>query len=151
VGVIATALVGVACTGSGGAGGGGGGGGDSGGAVKNGGTFRLGTGSGIDSMNPFVTFQQDSYTVFEYIYPFLVQYDTKTLEFKPDFATSWDTSADALTWTFHTRPDAKWSDGQPLTAEDAAWTFNTIIKYGKGPTANFSGAFSHVASITAPD
>jgi peptide/nickel transport system substrate-binding protein len=146
VGVVAAALVGVACTSSGQ-----GGNESTGGAVKNGGTLRLGTASGIDSMNPFVTFQQDSYSVFAYIYPFLVQYDTKTLAFEPDFATSWDTSSDGLTWTFHTRAGAKWSDGQPLTAEDAAWTFNTIIKYGKGPTANFSGAFAHVTSVTAPD
>jgi peptide/nickel transport system substrate-binding protein len=145
-GLVAVALVGAACTSSGT-----GNEGASGGSVKNGGTLRIGTPSGIDSMNPFVTFQQDSYSVFSYIYPFLVQYDTKTLEFKPDFATSWDTSADGLTWTFKTRAGAKWSDGQPLAADDVAWTYNMIIKYGKGPTANFSAAFSHVSSITAPD
>jgi len=123
----------------------------SGGQVKKGGTLRLGTASGIDSLNPFVTFQQDSYSSFEYIYPFLVQYDTKSLQFAPDFASSWETSSDGLTWTFHTRPNAKWSDGQPLTAEDAAWTFETIIKYQKGPTANFGQDFAHVSSITTPD
>jgi len=76
--------------------------GNAGGGIKEGGTLRLGTGSGIDSMNPFVTFQQDSYSTFEYIYPFLVQYDTKTLDFVGDFATKWETSPDGLTWTFHT-------------------------------------------------
>jgi len=122
-----------------------------GGQVKEGGTLRLGTLTGIDSMNPFVAFSQDSYSIFEYIYPFLVQYDTKTLQFAPDFATSWEQSADGLTWTFHTRPNAKWSDGQPLTADDAAWTFNETIKYEKGPTAGASGTFAHVESVTAPD
>ena len=27
------------------------------------------------------------------------------------------------------RPDAKWSDGEPMTAADAAWTINTTVKY----------------------
>ena len=35
----------------------------------------IGTTSNIDTMNPFVTFQQNSYAAFEYIYPQLVQFD----------------------------------------------------------------------------
>ncbi|MFI4933308.1 MAG: peptide ABC transporter substrate-binding protein [Caulobacterales bacterium] len=35
----------------------------------------------------------------------------------PGMATSWTTSADGLTWTFHLR-DALWSDGTPVTADD---------------------------------
>jgi len=57
---------------------------------------------------------------------FLVQYETKSLQFAPDFATSWQTSSDGLTWTFHTRSGAKWSDGQPLTADDVAYTYNLM-------------------------
>ena len=109
------------------------------GGVKTGGHLILGTLSNIDTLNPFVTFQQNSYSTFEYIYPQLVQYDLKTLEFVPDFARTWETSADGLTWTFHTVPNAKWSDGQPLTANDAAFTFDTILKYGDGPAANLVG------------
>jgi acetoin utilization deacetylase AcuC-like enzyme len=33
-----------------------------------------------------------------------------------------------------TQPGAKWSDGKPLTAADAAWTYSTIIKFQSGPT-----------------
>jgi peptide/nickel transport system substrate-binding protein len=116
-----------------------------------GGTLRVGTASGIDSMNPFVAFQQDAYATFEYIYPMLVQYDTRTLQFQGDFATDWETSSDKLTWTFHTRPNSKWSDGEPLTAEDVAWTFNTILKYGDGPTANWIGTLAHVDKVEATD
>jgi peptide/nickel transport system substrate-binding protein len=145
---LAAGLVAAACGGSSGSQAGGAGGE---GAVKEGGILRLGTMTGIDSLNPFVTFQQDSYSTFEYIYPFLVQYNTKTLQYAPDFATKWETSADGLTWTFHTVPNAKWSDGQPLTAADVAWTFNTIIKFGNGPTANFSQDFTHIDSIATPD
>jgi peptide/nickel transport system substrate-binding protein len=118
--------------------------------VIEGGTFRLGTSSGIDSLNPYVAFQQDAYTTFAYIYPFLVQYD-EHLQFAPDFAESWTTSPDGRTWTFKTRAGAKWSDGQPLTAHDAAWTFTTDLKFADGATANAATLLSHVKSVTAPD
>jgi oligopeptide transport system substrate-binding protein len=36
----------------------------------------------------------------------------------PGAAASWEISPDHLTYTFHLRPDAKWSDGQPVTARD---------------------------------
>ena len=52
--------------------------------------------------------------------------------FAPDFATSWKASNGGKTWTFKTVPDANWSDGQPLTAADAAWTINTDVKYQGG-------------------
>ena len=60
----------------------------SGSSVKNGGVFRLGSNSSIDSLNPFVAFQGDAYVTFEYIYPMLVQYNPK-LQFVADFARTW--------------------------------------------------------------
>jgi peptide/nickel transport system substrate-binding protein len=56
-----------------------------------------------------------------------------------------------LTWTFHTQPNAKWSDGKPLTAADAAWTYNTIIKFKSGPTAALSIPDLKSASAPRPD
>jgi peptide/nickel transport system substrate-binding protein len=60
-------------------------------------------------------------------------------------------SPDGLTWTFHTQPGAKWSDGKPLTAADAAWTYQTILKFQNGATANSAGYVAHMKSATAPN
>jgi peptide/nickel transport system substrate-binding protein len=112
--------------------------------------FRLGSNSSIDSLNPFVAFQGDAYVTFEYIYPMLVQYNPK-LQFVADFARSWSESPDGRVWTFHTQPGAKWSDGKPLTAADAAWTYQTILKYQDGATANSAGYVAHLKSAVAPN
>jgi len=45
----------------------------------------------------------------------------------PGAATSWETSADGLVWTFHLRPDAVWSDGTPLTADDFVYGFRRAL------------------------
>jgi peptide/nickel transport system substrate-binding protein len=128
-----------------------GGGGSSSTSATTGGVLKIGTASNIDSMNPFVAFQQDAYTLFEQMYPFLIQYRSKDLQFAPDFSLTWKESTDGLTWTFNTVPNAKWSDGQPLTAKDAAWTLNTIMKFAKGATANLAGDVAHVTSVKATD
>jgi peptide/nickel transport system substrate-binding protein len=138
--VLGALLLAIAATGCGGSGSNG----------ENGGTFRLGTSNGIDSLNPYVAFNQDSYSAFEYIYPVLVQYDSK-LHFAPFFARSWHSSNGGKTWTFKTQPNAKWSDGKPLTAADAAWTINTDIKYKDGGAANSAGVVNHIKNATAPN
>src|SRR3954470_10154431 len=38
----------------------------------------------------------------------------------PAVAERWEKSADSLTWTFHLRANAKWSNGEPVTAADFA-------------------------------
>lgn len=123
----------------------------SGPAAKTGGTFRLGTSSRIDSLNPYVAFNQDAYSMFEYVYPFLIQYDKANKKFVADFATSWKASKGGKTWTFKVRKGAKWTDGKPLTAKDAAWTINTDIKYAAGGAANAAGLIAHIKNAKAPD
>ena len=121
-----------------------------GGSVASGGTLRVGSTGKIDSMNPFVTLEQLPLDLFPNIYPLLIQYDTG-LDFVPSFATTWSQSPDGLTWTFHTRSGAAWSDGRPLTAADAAWTLNTIVRFRNGPSANYGGTVAHMTSASAPD
>ena len=121
-----------------------------GGAVKEGGTLRLAAFDGIDSLNPFVGVNDDAYSAYMEMYPYLVQYDSK-LNFAPDFATSWTHTSDGMTWTFKTVANAKWSDGQPLTASDVAFTYNMIIKYQNGPTGSAASSVAGLQNVTASD
>jgi peptide/nickel transport system substrate-binding protein len=52
------------------------------------------------------------------------------LEIVDDLATGYEVSDDGLVWTVHLRDDVKFSDGQPLTAEDVVYTYETASKSG---------------------
>jgi peptide/nickel transport system substrate-binding protein len=123
------------------------------GAVTEGGILRIGTTNYIDSFNPWNFIESQAYNAFIMVYPQLVQYDYQDGEYilVGDLADSWDTSSDGKTWTFHLKSGTKWSDGEPLTAEDIAWTINTTVKYAAGPTAVMAPALNHVRDAEAPD
>jgi oligopeptide transport system substrate-binding protein len=54
----------------------------------------------------------------------LVGLDAKTLKVVPNLAQSWDVSPDGKTYTFHLRPNLKFSNGDPLTAQDFAYSID---------------------------
>lgn len=116
----------------------------------NGPLFRLGTTAIPDSLNPFVAQQSVSNAILWFISPMVVGIDADGNP-APDFAKSWSVSPDGQTWTFNTQPEAKWSDGEPLTAEDAAWTLSTIMQFQDGPTATQAGYVAGMVSATAPN
>lgn len=57
----------------------------------------------------------------------LVVRDPKTLEPEPGMAESWTTSPDGLAWTFAIREGARWTNGDPVTAEDFARSFERLL------------------------
>ena len=69
---------------------------------------------------------------------------------KPWLAKSWETSADGKTWTFHLQPNAKWTDGQPVTADDVAFTFDYDLK-GPGAALGLLPSVTYIDSVTATD
>jgi peptide/nickel transport system substrate-binding protein len=148
--LIATMVLAAAVTAAAGCGGGGAAAGGGGGGTVKGGILRVGTTNYIDSLNPFVALESQSYNAFVMEYPQLVQYGPNE-KLEGDWATSWTHSSDGLTWTFHLKAGGKWSDGKPLTATDAAWMGNLIVKYAAGATALTAAALTHVTSMTAPN
>ncbi len=88
------------------------------------------------------------------IYEPMMIYNTVKGELTPWLATKYVWSADNKMLTFTLRSDVKWSDGQPFTATDVAYTFNlfknTTGLQGPGGQA-MNGATAYVDTATAPD
>ncbi|MFD1717347.1 peptide ABC transporter substrate-binding protein [Georgenia deserti] len=65
---------------------------------------------------------------------------------RPGVADDWEVSDDGLTWTFHIRDGASWSNGEPLTAEHFAWTYERLLDPERGE----SGVTTNASSYQAP-
>lgn len=61
------------------------------------------------------------------LYEGLVTPEPQTLQPMPGVAERWEVSADKLTYTFHLRPQARWSNGEPLGAEDFAFAYRRAL------------------------
>jgi peptide/nickel transport system substrate-binding protein len=101
------------------------------------------------SLNPLFDESAASRNVWELLFESLVRPDPKTGVPSPWLAESWDASPDGLTWTFHIRPNVKWSDGQALSASDAEFTFQTVLD--PRTKTLYRSRFDNVASFDAPD
>jgi peptide/nickel transport system substrate-binding protein len=89
---------------------------------------RIGTPGAVDSLNPFIGWSDLSFEIFTDEYLLLCGRDTQTLQTDDrGVAKSWEVSPDGLTWTFYLNEGITWHDGEPVTAEDVAFTFNYII------------------------
>ena len=66
------------------------------------------------------------------------------LEPLPDLAESWDVSADGLMYTFHLREGVKWHDGQPFTAQDVKFTWESICHPDNPRARQLCSFFSRV-------
>ncbi|MBE1461202.1 ABC transporter substrate-binding protein [Kibdelosporangium phytohabitans] len=112
--------------------------------------LRAGVTQELDSLNPFITITRVGTDLTRLTYEYLTTYDPKDYKPVPGLAEKWETSADKLTWTFTIRSGVKWSDGRPVTAGDAAFTFSTMMSNKDAATAN--GNFVQGwDSVTAPD
>jgi oligopeptide transport system substrate-binding protein len=63
--------------------------------------------------------------VFDLFEGLVVQSASGAIE--PGAARAWETTTDGLVWTFYLRPDAVWSDGSPLTADDFVYSFRRAL------------------------
>jgi len=107
-----------------------------------------------DTLNPFATW--NSYWPMCFTYDCLVGVDAQRHSDRKGFAKEWSVSADNVTWTFKIWPGLKWSDGQPATARDAAFTYNYLRGSVGTPEElnvgwNNTDGLEQVESITALD
>lgn len=61
----------------------------------------------------------------------LTDYDPKTLQPIPGVAVRWEASADNRQWTFYLRRDARWSNNDPVTAQDFVRSWQRTLQLGE--------------------
>jgi peptide/nickel transport system substrate-binding protein len=110
--------------------------------------FTVGTTSDMVSPNPFKACCGSEYEMMFMNYDMLFNFGQKDLSPVPGLAQSYTHSDDYKTWTFKIRSGVKWSDGQPLTAADIAFTYNFILDNG---LTTFNDYLPYDPKITAPD
>lgn len=91
--------------------------------------LNISTNSVVVGLNPLVNTTAPDNNAHNMIYDPLVRDRSakdNTDEIVPAAAESWDVSEDGLTYTFHMNPDAKWSDGSKVTANDFEFTFKQM-------------------------
>lgn len=88
--------------------------------------INIGANQDPDVLNTFTTTAGASGNIIEKIYEsmFFVLNDGT---FVPWLADSWEVSDDATEYTYNLNPDAMWSDGTPLTADDVVFTFEMLM------------------------
>jgi peptide/nickel transport system substrate-binding protein len=104
----------------------------------------------VDSLNPFTSIYRLPTQIHRLMYDYLTMYSAEDATPTEGLAESWEHSEDGLTWTYTVRDDSTFSDGEPVTAEDVAYTYNTIMADDSGVMAN-SSYVENFESVTATD
>ncbi|HEY4057015.1 MAG TPA: ABC transporter substrate-binding protein, partial [Kofleriaceae bacterium] len=110
----------------------------------------------VVALDGVMTTADPRYTISNYdsklaklVYPGLMAVDTQSMEPRLELADKL-TQVDPLTWDAEVRPDAKFSDGAPVTAADVAWTYQSMLadKSDSVYHKNFVERFSSVEVIS---
>lgn len=90
-------------------------------------TLLLGNGAEPRDLDPQVDVAYTDGNILVALFEGLTCIDEKTSQPVPGVAERWETSPDGLTWTFHLRADAKWSNGDPVTAGDFVYSIHRML------------------------
>jgi peptide/nickel transport system substrate-binding protein len=99
------------------------------------GRFVIGSIQSPRTFNAIMSNEQSSNDIVERMYAKLTDYDNATQKSTPFLAKSWERADDGLTWTYHLRKGAKFSDGHPITAEDVLFSFQVVYDKTLHPSA----------------
>jgi oligopeptide transport system substrate-binding protein len=94
------------------------------------GVLLLGNGAEPKGLDPQLVTGVTEHNILASLLEGLVNEDPKDLHPVPGVAESWDLSDDGRTYTFHLRADAKWSNGEPVTASDFVFSYQRILSPG---------------------
>jgi len=88
----------------------------------------------IISLDPAEAFEISAGELMGNGYDRLLRYDVNDpSKLLPDLAKAWNVSADGTSYTFELKPGLKFASGNPLTADDVAWSFQRAVLLDKPP------------------
>lgn len=96
------------------------------------GILHFGNGDEPQELDPHIVTGVPESTIIGTLLEGLVLKDPETLEPIPGVAESWVVSDDGRIYTFTLRGNARWSNGDPVTAEDFAWSWWRALQPGLG-------------------
>jgi oligopeptide transport system substrate-binding protein len=99
--------------------------------------LHKGNGQEVQDLDPQIVNGVGEYNVISALLEGLVSEDPHDLHPVPGVAERWDISPDGRTYTFHLRPNAKWSNGDPVTAHDFVESYHRILS----PALGADGAY----------
>jgi peptide/nickel transport system substrate-binding protein len=121
-----------------------------GGTPKPGGVLRRGLIGDLDTWDDLTTTRGQTVHLTQHIYSSLVRGNNDDeLKLEGDVAQDWAVSPDGLKVTFNLRPNVKFHDGSPLTAEDVKFSFDRIRTPPKGMPSPRAGRLSIIEGIQA--
>ena len=89
--------------------------------------LHKGNGQEVQDLDPQIVNSVGEFNILSALLEGLVAEDPVDLHPVPGVAESWEISPDARTYTFHLRADAKWSNGDPVTAHDFHESYRRIL------------------------
>jgi oligopeptide transport system substrate-binding protein len=89
--------------------------------------LRIGNGDEPQDLDPQTITGEPEYRILMALFEGLAEMDPKDLHPVPGLAQSWEVSPDGLVYTFHLRPNLKWSNGDPLTADDFIQSYRRML------------------------
>src|SRR6185369_170324 len=87
----------------------------------------------VPTIDPSVKYDWSIRMAQQSLYDALVKYVGNPPEIVPWLAEKWESSPDAKTWTFHLAKNAKFHNGDPVTAEAVRFSFARTLKLNQGP------------------
>jgi peptide/nickel transport system substrate-binding protein len=110
-----------------------------------GGTLRLASQAPAAAINPLTIDDAGGLCMLAQTGEFLAFDNNMLLQLQPMLATSWTPSQAGAVWTFKLRPNVKFHDGSPLTADDVVYTFTEL-----SDPKNASNALSTFVDVLKP-
>ena len=92
--------------------------------------------SDVLTLDPMLDTSPISFNVFRNIFDALTQIEADG-SVAPLLAQSWTPSAEATVWEFTIRSGAKFHNGQPVTAQDVAWSYQRLADETKSPVRTY--------------